>query len=281
MSSSVYELRLRESLGHRRSKLTVDQYAQFARRFGEKVGKPPSKLTSKDALDYIDSLIDAKRAPATIEWSIFALKRIYRAFSLQEPFATKDDVPRLPRTIRRQAMPRLSDVRNMIYWARRNANALETVYLVMSTVYGLRRAELAQLRRINFSHNLSSVDVNTLKHGNPRTHVIPEQVRPYLRMAFSVLRDIPDYDLTTVSVIYQEISDKSGHKRQFREGWHGIRRLIDTELLNRGVPLPIVRNFMRWSTPSGDMAFRYYSNDDKAIDMRVFKDHPLLEFWSK
>lgn len=277
-AGSIYEAHIREAMGRRRSKLTVDQYAGFARRFGQTVDKPPDKLTTKDALAYIDKLIDAKRSNATIIWTVQVLRRLYRAFGLPEPF-TKDDIPRLPNTLRRQAMPSVDQAKRMIYWTRHHGNALETMYMVMSTTYGLRRGELAQLRRAHFSPSLSSVDINTLKHGRPRTHIIPEQITPHIKVALSALRDIPDYDPTTLSVIYQEIADKSGRRRQNREGWHGIRRLLDTELCNRGVPLPMVHNFMRWTPPASDMAFRYYTADEKAIDRQVFEKHPLLEFW--
>jgi integrase len=279
MATSALEARVRESLGRRRSKLTIEQYSQFARRFEQFVDKPPETLTSQDALAYIDNLIEAKRAPATVEWSVAALKRVYRACGLKQPF-TSDDIPKLPNIIKRQAMPSVTDARRLIYWARRNGSNLEILYLVMSTVYGLRRGELAQLRKANFAHNLSSVDINTLKHGQARTHLIPEPIVVWLRTPLGILKEIPAYNTTTLSQIYQEVSEKAGHKRQFREGWHGIRRLLDTELLTRGVPPHFVNSFMRWSPPRGDMTSRYFMADEKAIDRRVFESHPLLEFWT-
>jgi integrase len=276
---STLEARVRESLGRRRSKLTVEQYSQFARRFEQFINKPPDALTPRDALAYIDSLIEAKRAPATIEWSVAALKRVYRACGLKQPF-TADDIPKLPNIIKRQAVLSIKDAQRLIYWARRNGSALEVLYLVMSTVYGLRRGELAQLRKADFAHNLSTVDINTLKHGQPRTHLIPEPLVVWLKVPLGTLKEIPDYSTTTLSLIYQEISEKAGHKRQYREGWHSIRRLLNTELLARGVPPHFVNSFMRWSAPRGDMTSRYFVADEKAVDRRVFESHPLLEFWS-
>jgi len=168
----------------------------------------------------------------------------------------------------------------MVRWARRNGNALEVLYMIMSTTYGLRRGELARLTVADFSHNLSMVNIHTLKHGIQREHVIPDQVRTSLRTSLSVLKKVPSYSDVMVSQIYGEIAHKSGYKRQTREGWHGIRRLLDTELLARNVPWYVVKSYMRWSGMGGDMPGRYFNMDEKAIDRLVFEHHPFLEFWA-
>jgi integrase len=187
----------------------------------------------------------------------------------------------------RLAMPKVrsSDVRRpflnhdevceMIRRAKKFCNRRELAYLALSTTYGLRRAELATLEI-----NDGEVTVDTVKGGVVTTHIIPDQIKPYVdgyRCAA----------IRYVALIFRRICEKVGMDGLSgrRYGWHSIRRALATELMEvemRASILNIVR-FMRWSDDAlrGEfgMLVVYARRDQAKIDRSIFKVHPFLDSW--
>jgi hypothetical protein len=150
----------------------------------------------------------------------------------------------------------------------------ELAYLALSSTYGLRREELRGLGRID-----GKVTVETVKGGPVTTHLVPDEIRPYLG----------GYERTGVrymSFIFRRIVEKLGISSAGENyGWHAIRRSLATELLYRDVSLINVVRFMRWSDGSvkgefGMLAI-YGKRNQEEVDRSVFKVHPFLPIWSK
>jgi len=150
----------------------------------------------------------------------------------------------------------------------------ELAYLALSTTYGLRREELSNLGSID-----GEVTVETVKGGPVTTHVVPDEIKPYLAgyernrvryMSFVFQRIIKKLSITLTSGNY---------------GWHAIRRGLATELLYRDVSLINVVRFMRWSdgTVKGEfgMLTIYGKRNQEEVDRSVFKVHPFLPIWSE
>jgi len=153
-------------------------------------------------------------------------------------------------------------------------SARELAYLALSTTYGLRREELSSLGRID-----GKVTVNTVKGGPVTTHVVPDEIRPYLAgyertgvryMSFVFRRMIEKLDMALPEQNY---------------GWHAIRRALATELLYRDVSLINVMRFMRWSDGSMQSEFGmlaiYGKRKQEEVDASVFRVHPFLPAWSE
>jgi hypothetical protein len=153
-------------------------------------------------------------------------------------------------------------------------SARELAYLALSTTYGLRREELSSLGRID-----GKVTVNTVKGGPVTTHVVPDEIRPYLAgyertgvryMSFMFRRMIEKLDMALPEQNY---------------GWHAIRRALATELLYKDVSLINVMRFMRWSDGSMKSEFGmlaiYGKRKQEEIDASVFRVHPFLRTWSE
>ena len=153
-------------------------------------------------------------------------------------------------------------------------SARELAYLALSSTYGLRREELSSLGGIN-----GKVTVNTVKGGPVTTHLVPEEIRPYL----------VGYEKTGVrymSFVFGRMVERLGVRIAGEKyGWHAIRRALATELLYRDVSLINVVRFMRWSDSSvkgqfGMLAI-YGKRNQEEVDKSVFNVHPFLRIWSE
>jgi hypothetical protein len=153
-------------------------------------------------------------------------------------------------------------------------SARELAYLALSTTYGVRREELSSLGRID-----GKMTVNTVKGGPVTTHVVADEIRPYLA----------GYERTGVrhmSFVFRRMIEKLGISLAGDNyGWHAIRRALATELLYRDVSLINVVRFMRWSDGSlkGDfgMLAIYGKRNQEEVDRSVFKVHPFLPIWNE
>jgi hypothetical protein len=153
-------------------------------------------------------------------------------------------------------------------------SARELAYLALSTTYGLRREELTSLGRID-----GKVTVNTVKGGPVTTHMVPDEIRPYLT----------GYERTGVrymSLVFQRIIKKLDiDLPEQNYGWHAIRRALATDLLYRDVSLINVMRFMRWSDGSMQSEFGmlaiYGKRRQEEVDASVFRVHPFLPVWGE
>ena len=150
----------------------------------------------------------------------------------------------------------------------------ELAYLALSTTYGLRREELRGLGRID-----GKVTVNTVKGGPVTTHVVPDEIKPYLTGYEST-------DVRYMSRIFQRIIRKVGIALPSGNyGWHAIRRGLATGLLYKDVSLINIVRFMRWSDGNVKGGFGmlviYGKRNQEEVDRSVFKVHPFLSIWNE
>ena len=152
----------------------------------------------------------------------------------------------------------------------------ELALLALSTIYGLRRNEMALPNEPVIDVEGGTVRINTAKGGEVITHLIPDEIRPYLSeyVPFS-------YGYTAVQ--FRDILDRVGVNYGWRYGWHTIRRTLVTELLLSEVSSVTVHRFMRWSDGSIKGNFgvmmMYAKKDQARIDTEIFKVHPFLRYW--
>lgn len=176
----------------------------------------------------------------------------------------------------------------------------ETGCLALATVFGVRRAELAALTPDDLRLDEGLLFIETAKHGRQRWHLIPGEIQEPL----SRLKEkLPLGSPMRITNIWYRIEEKTGlaEIRQERKakgetweiGWHSIRRALDHLLIDAGLPLPTVMDFMRWKR-ANLMPARYYSvpfvgretslrlgGEDRRVDEQVFKVHPFLPMWRK
>jgi len=185
----------------------------------------------------------------------------------------------------RLAMPKVRDsdikrpvfsseeVCQMIRKGREVLSARELAYLALSTTFGLRREELGSLGRID-----GRVTVETVKGGPVTTHLVPDEIKPYLV-------GYEKSGVTYMSLVFRRMISKLGLVLPKNYGWHAIRRALATELVSTDISLLSLIRFMRWSDASlkggfGMLAI-YAKRNQAEIDSSVFEVHPFLPIWSE
>ena len=186
--------------------------------------------------------------------------------------------PRLPMPkvrdsdINRPAFTR-EDVCFLIEKAKECCTARELSFLAFATAYGLRREEIGNLEVGN-----GVVKVNTAKDGVVTTHILPDEIKGYIK-GYRGCGDVR-YMTRVFTRIVGKVGLVLGGQRY---GWHSIRRALATELVMRDVSILNILRFMRWSDASlrGEfgMLVIYARRNQNEIDKCVFKVHPFLDSW--
>jgi len=264
---------VRRSMGRRREPSTIARYAEFAGRFSHFTGKQEG-FTEDDALRYIDHLIEQGYSDSSIRWTYYALKRVYRA--VRSPFAvTLEDLPLGRRSSPHRPALSREEVAGLIGFVRLVGSPADKFYMAMATTYGLRRVELSRLTRESFKEG--TVTIQAAKHGELRTHLVPDEIQPVVREALR--SNALGYGTSALTVMFRELCERAGLEKDGPLGWHSIRRSLDTELLKANVPFYVVRSFLRWRSSPGDMPALYFQPDSGDIDRQIFQAHPFLGHW--
>jgi len=277
---SKYEANLANSNGR-------VHYLNYAKAFLEH-----AEGLSRESVDtYIASLRKKGRRPGTINFAFRVVKRLFSVNGLPWDYR-HGEAPAIGQ--RDEYRPQLSpQVVGMMIAAAKNGKLYpdECTFLACSTIYGLRREEMANLRPPDVNLNSRSIYIATVKFGRERYHMIPPAILPYLEAhKFS-----DSYGLSTLTQMFHRILIKSGLKEltKRRLGWHSIRRSVFDGLINNGVNPMAARAFLRWKSAFGDMAMpaRYYGNvviglngsepvlEEAKGDEEIFEVHPFLKFW--
>ncbi|MGQ9545942.1 MAG: tyrosine-type recombinase/integrase [Dehalococcoidia bacterium] len=167
----------------------------------------------------------------------------------------------------------------------------ERCFLALSTIYGLRREELANLSPNDINLRSGAIYIATAKSGRERYHLIPEEIKQYLAAHDFTQR----YAKATLSQMFKTILLKSGagELRNQRLGWHSIRRALLDSLVDNGVSILAARVFLRWKGADREIAMpaRYYGNvvvdleetgpvlEEAKGDEDIFAKHPFLSLW--
>jgi integrase len=253
-------------------------------------------LNNADGLDrasidnYIEKL-QKKFSPGTVNFAFRVIRRVFAVNELPWEYR-QGEAPAIGQ--RDEYRPQLSpNVIELLIVAAKNGRLFpdEQCFLALSTIFGLRREELANLRSKDINLKSGAVYVATVKSGRQRYHLIPQEIEPYLAAHNFGNR----YAVATLSQMFKRILAKSGAGalRDRRLGWHSIRRALLDSLVDAGVSVLAARAFLRWKAAEGDMAMpaRYYGNvvvdlaesgpvlEEAKGDEEIFEKHPFLPFW--
>lgn len=172
-------------------------------------------------------------------------------------------------------------VKGMIKKMKNYHMSADLTRFAISTIYGARRIELAELDKDSINLDEKVVRIRTRKHGEFRTHVLPDEIIPYLHP--ERLRPI---SLGKMSNIFNQIENFCGINFGNGYGWHSIRRRLATYLDDRGVDERSIFIFMRWKrreTILDTYIVRTPMETEKnraQVDRAIFKIHPFLSTWS-
>ena len=236
------------------------------------LGTSPKELDEEAVLVFLDKREKAGDKPLTLKMRFYALKYLFKLYNApwtlteREVFSTRERRQRLP-----QPWFRKEEVIDIIAKARKTCNPQELAMLAISTTYGCRRSELADIRITDLDFKGKTITIYARKGGRVATQYLPDEIIPYLSKY-----DFPKISDLRVSQIINRILEKTvGPKGGY--GWHSIRRSLATELKNAGVDDGDIYSFMRWST--GSILATYIQVEPKQNKEKIFPKHPFTYLW--
>ena len=285
MSEALENLKLVLSSPKPRAPNTLTGYLSIANQFLSWLGDriPPDEM---DLRRYFVKRRDEGISEGSLRTTFAVLQKLYRANHWDWPLVSEDR-PEAPSEMNTPAFTReevAEIIKNRDLYSRG-----ERFYLAIATIFAPRRIELARIRKRDIKDN--TIFIDTAKKGEKRTHLIPDEIMPY----------IEDYrprqhHATTLSATFVRICKKGLGQNKRGYGWHSYRRTLDTllptALAKADKPLTLVGYFLRWNrksigarflgTPMAGIYARpdILSSDPFFIDKEVFSVHPFLPLWT-
>ena len=242
---------------------------------------------------YLDTLRRAGYRPGTLRQVYKILRRLFRVNGIPWPLGPHS-MPDIPETEEERPALAPEVVRAMIARAKQPGYPrLWAAYLALATVYGCRRVEMAEATAEDVNVRDRVIFIHTHKHGRQRYHVIPDPILPVLQRARPLLRP---RSVSRLDQLWRKIEQSVGFPHWPRVGWHSIRRILDRELLDRGLSESQVAWFLRWRGAQSSMPHRYRSSTvigwgaqlqtvmptlDRETDEAIFARHPFLQAWAE
>lgn len=289
-----------ELINYDRNKSTVNTYLSIAQDFLKSLkNKEP---TDSDAISFLARLREEGKADNTIRFSHYALRKLF--------VVNKIEFSKKPPPIKEKNNPYFTEdeIEKLIKNAKAFCDEQQKAFLVMSTVYGLRRGEIPKILRehINsedreITRNITvkisrikevtrkeifpphSIFISTEKGGIQRPQFIPENIRKY------IYNYNWGYELSnaTMSALFYIILDRCKFKVEDlpkHSGWHSIRRSVVTYLMQANVNPVSLSRFIRWKSqttvPGASPMIAIYDRTEGIIaDKDVLQIHPFLKLW--
>lgn len=267
-----------------------NHYLRFARDFLDNA----EELNRASIDQYVTKLQTRKHyKPGSVNFAFRVIRRLFAVNKLDWAYR-QGEAPVIGQ--RDEYQPQLGPrtIKMMIEAAKNGKlSPAEQCFIALSTIYGLRREELANLGPKDINLKNGAIYVATVKSGRERYHLIPPEIQPYLAAHDFKQR----YAVATLNQMFKRTLIKSGagELRKKRLGWHTIRRALLDNLIDNGVNILAARAFMRWKGAGREMAMpaRYFGNviedvgesepvlDEAKNDEEIFEKHPFLLFWRR
>jgi len=269
-----------------RAKSTIVDYLSKARKFLNWLphDPPPDDM---DLHRYFAEQRHNGIGEGTLTSTYTVLKKLYSANRWPWPLG-REDRPEPPKEPQTPAF-RPEQVEELILNCGEYSDA-ERFYLALSTTYGMRREELARVKRKDIREG--KILVRTAKKGPQRWHLIPAEIMPAVRGY-----RVKEHQVRAMSAMFQRICRKGLGQRMPGYGWHSIRRtlltLLPMELAKKGMDPSLAAHYLRWSRRTIGVAFfgtamaGVYARpeildwDEHGIDRLIFEVHPFLKVWRR
>ena len=264
---------------------TRSLYVRYAGAFLEYAG---GNLDRETVDKYLARLKRQKYSDGSINLIFRIIRTLFSRNDIEWPF-NRGESPQI-REDRIQA-PALDPgiIGEMIQAVKEEGEPDEQAFLAISTMYATRRIEMVGLVMNDVNIKDRTIHITTAKHGRERTHMIPEEIVPYLgAYDFDIVRSDSEIFTLWYRIEYRIRLD---HTNQV--GWHSVRRTLNTLLLDQ-LPEATVMSFMRWKQrTSSHMPYRYSAQrfvgregsttkvvgEARDVDSKVFAVHPFLKYW--
>ncbi len=239
-------------------------------------------------LEHLRKKRNPKYSDGTIDFAFRVVRTLFKRNSIYWPFARGEGPQIREDSINAPALhPEL--ITEMIEKIKQEGEPDEAAFLALSATYGLRRIEMVGLLQEDVRIKDKTIHIATRHHGRERTHLIPDEIIPYLER-YSFDNKLSEFGLFS---LWYRIEGKMAMEHVDQVGWHSIRRTLNTLLLDH-LPDTVVMSFLRWKQrTSTSMPFRYSAQRfvgregtttkvvGRALDVdeKVFEVHPFIKFW--
>ena len=260
-------------------------YLRFASNFLEYAG---GEFDREKIDKYLASLRRHKYSDGSVNLIFRTIRTLFSRNNMEWPY-NRGESP-LIREDKIQAPALDPDIiGEMIQAVKSKGDPDEKAFLAISTTYATRRIEMIGLVMDDVRIKDKTIHITTAKHGRERTHMLPEEILPYLE-GF-------DFDVGTsdseIFALWYRLEYRIGLDHTNQVGWHSVRRTLNTLLLDN-LPESTVMSFMRWKQrTSSHMPYRYSAQrfvgregmstkvvgEAKDVDSKVFAVHPFLKYW--
>lgn len=281
---AIENLKLVLSSPRPRSSDTVRNYLSVANKFLSFVGNGTTP-TDRHVRQYFIAQREKGIKESTLQATFTALKKFYQANAWPWPF-TKDDRPEIEGEEETPGFT-MEEVAELIRHKDEYSKG-ERFYLALATTYAPRRVELARIKKLDIKDH--TIKIDTAKKGEKRTHLIPDEIMPYIEEYHP-----KKHDVSSLSHMFSRICRKGLGERRKGYGWHSFRRtlvtVLPTVLAKNDKPLTYIGYFLRWSRRTTAATFlgvamggRYtrlglLNEDPFFIDKEIFTVHPFLQYW--
>lgn len=245
---------------------TVDLYRNIFEMYVRAVGKE-NALNPESVQMFLDYETKEGKSSNTLRLHYFAIKSALNTFGIDIGDIPSPDIDEAE--VKR---PRFSgeEVIALI----KSAKSLGGVYakaMVFSSIYGMRRLEIARHRRSDVDFKNMTLLVRTAKKGKTRKHLVPNELAKYL----------PDISMPVVETLNKytlpKVADKAGVDC-VKRSWHAIRRALVSDLKKNGCHNDAIITFLRWKTGSMLDTYHLISPEE---DLPIFEVHPYLGVWKE
>ncbi len=267
---------------------TLTGYLASSKRFIEWLKDKPMERATVDR--YFAWRRQSKVKESTLLTEFAHLRALFEANDLTWPFHKNDSpVPNDPH----QPVLTEDEIKRLILF--QGFNHAERFYLALSTTWGPRVGEMARLHKINYDHEKITLQIEKQKKVVKRTHLIPDEIKS----VFTAYH-FNEHGGAGLMFMFRRMCQKAGIEREAREGFHAVRRFLDTYFKYAVVQFrgdnmsayPLWAESCGWSKgkqginfAGSAMAGRYahdevLSQDPFWIDRLLYSVHPFLKVWS-
>lgn len=245
---------------------TVDLYKNVFEIYVRTIGSERA-LTLEGVQEFLDYEIKQGKSNNTLRLHYFALKNALGTLGVDISEIPSPDIDEAE--VKR---PRFSkeEIAALIQSAKELGKVCVKA-MVFSSVYGMRRLEIARHRRNDIDFKDKTLLVRTAKKGKTRKHLIPDELVKYL----------PDMSMPTIETLSRSTFPKIAEKAKVdykQRSWHAIRRALVSDLKKNGCHNDKIITFLRWKTGSMLDTYHLISPEE---DLPVFEVHPYLDIWRK
>lgn len=233
----------------------------------------PSGYTAQDLTDYLGRLGD-RVSPYSLPTITAELRLGFRALHWRWPVEDADlgFVRRGARNQEGGVVLDEEDIRVLIASVKDHpAEGWQRALVFLSTVYGFRRMELAEILAEGIT--LPIIDVQTKKGGRRRHHTVPQEFWRFLTFPSHAV------NRNKLHREFQAIMERLFGVLEDGVGTHAVRRSLVTGLLDNGATIEQVIVWMGWSRHRGPIALTYYRPEERNVDAFILERHPFLQYW--